>query len=440
MALAVLFMMLVHSTSIMASHSLVHSSLATNQLLLNVSFRNAPMPSLPPNVSSAFDSTVCMNPFILRVDDEWRLYYAGADNKSVHRIALATAPVKGPTPKDAQWVRRGVVLDHGAPDTFNSIWSVLPLVHKFGSTWHLYFTGRSTSCPYTNKTGLQTFWGVGLATSADGIHFTARKEPVMLGNETPQYPNNYGIAGGGSIVEDRQADGSVLYRQYYTLAVGSTSPDVKVDQKKVCAVAHSTDGIRWFNHSVVMGPVATDANDREDVACAAPVVWQDSTGGRSVYRMVYSAIGTRWGYYSLAQAVSADGYSWYRGRGFTHADDDLILGPTNSSVHTTASSVHTTASSVGATASSVGATADTPATNRSMDAAAALSDSWDSQMVEYAALWRGEEGRLGLFYAGNGYGRSGIGYTESAIYPARYTLLDDSTRSSQTTRQWPPSH
>jgi hypothetical protein len=29
--------------------------------------------------------------------------------------------------------------------------------------------------------------------------------------------------------------------------------------------------------------------------------------------MVYSAIGTRWGFYSLAQAVSADGYSWERG-------------------------------------------------------------------------------------------------------------------------------
>jgi hypothetical protein len=342
-----------------------------------------------------------MNPFILRVDTEWRLFYAGADNSSVHRIVLATAPVKGPTPKDAQWVRRGIVVDHGTPGTFNSIWSVLPLVHKFGSTWHLYFTGRSTSCPFTNKTGLQSFWGIGLATSTDGIHFTARKDPVMLGNETREYPKNYGIAGGGSIIEDHQMDGTVLYRQYYTLAVGSTSPDVKVDQKKVCAVAHSADGVHWYNHSVVMGPVATDANNREDVACAAPVVWQDAPDNangrsRSVYRMIYSAIGTRWGYYSLAQAVSADGYNWYRG----HGSEDFILGPTNSSV-------------------SIPGHARAEQAPSLADGGAGERVPWDSQMVEYAALWRGYPGVLGLFYAGNGYGRSGIGYTESAIFSSR---------------------
>ena len=55
--------------------------------LLNVSFENALHPFLPPNSSSAYDSTVCMNPMIVKVDEEWRLYYAGADNSSKHRIA-----------------------------------------------------------------------------------------------------------------------------------------------------------------------------------------------------------------------------------------------------------------------------------------------------------------------------------------------------------------
>ena len=91
--------------------------------LLNVSFENALHPFLPPNSSSAYDSTVCMNPMIVKVDEEWRLYYAGADNSSKHRIALATAPVTGPTPLNAQWTRRGVVIDHGEPGSFNSEWS-----------------------------------------------------------------------------------------------------------------------------------------------------------------------------------------------------------------------------------------------------------------------------------------------------------------------------
>ena len=137
---------------------------------------------------------------------------------------------------------------------------MLPLAHHFGSTWHLYFTGQSTSCPYTNKTGLQTFWGIGLATSSDGIHFTTKKDPIILGNETKAYPSNFGIAGGGSIVEEHrpavltnhtegggdEEEGRTAYRLYYTLAVGSTSPNVKVDQKKVCAVAHSFDGVFSF--------------------------------------------------------------------------------------------------------------------------------------------------------------------------------------------------
>ena len=128
--------------------------------LLRVSFANAAAPILPPNRSSAFDSAVCMNPNIVKAGNQWRLFYAGADAKYTHRIALATAPVEGPTPMHAKWTRHGVVVDVGAPGSFNSIWSVLPLVHRFGDTWHLYFTGRSTACPYTNQSGLQTFWGI----------------------------------------------------------------------------------------------------------------------------------------------------------------------------------------------------------------------------------------------------------------------------------------
>ena len=117
-----------------------------------------------------------------------------------------------------------------------------------------------------------------------------------------------------------------------------------------------------------MGPRTTGQQPREDIACAAPVVWRDEQG---VYRMIYSAIGTKWGFYSLAQAVSMDGYNWVRGT--DRADDDLVLAPE-----------------------------------------ASKKSAWDSQMVEYASVW-GTNSRLGLFYAGNGYGATGLGYTESAL-------------------------
>lgn len=135
-------------------------------------------------------------------------------------------------------------------------------------------------------------------------------DPVIYGNETKEYPQNFGIAGGGTILEDEQHDGSIIYRQYYTLAIGG-SPGVPVGQRKLCAVAHSRDGIRWTNHSIVLRQMAASVQPREDIACAAPVVWIDKTkSGDAVYRMVYSAIGTKWGFYSLAQASSWDGYTW----------------------------------------------------------------------------------------------------------------------------------
>ena len=49
---------------------------------------------------------------------------------------------------------------------------------------------------------------------------------------------------------------------------------------------------------------------------------------------------------------------------------------------------------------------------------------WDSQMVEYASVWR-TSSMLGLFYAGNGYGKGGIGYTESPVLFSRTPLKDD---------------
>ena len=65
--------------------------------LLTTHFVNAETPVLPPQYhnNTAPDESVCMNPNIIKVGDEWRLFYAGADGNGKHRILLATAPVEG---------------------------------------------------------------------------------------------------------------------------------------------------------------------------------------------------------------------------------------------------------------------------------------------------------------------------------------------------------
>ena len=316
--------------------------------------RDPANPILPPAADSACESTRCMNPFAVRAGDEYRLFYSGGDAAGHQRICLATAPVSAPD----RLTRRGVVFDLGATDSFDAHWCVLPCVYRFGAKWHMYYSGNEGT-----DLGLQSFSGIGLATSDDGQHFEKYSSaPVITGDQTAEFPTNRGIAGGGSIIHEHRSDGTTAYRMYYTLAVGTKNTDARIDQEKHCAVCHSTDGITWTDHRLILSPRRNVTS--EDIAVAAPFVWRDGTR----YRMLYCGIGTRWGFYSISQAVSEDGYVWHCG----HGDENMTLAPAS----------------------------DSP---------------WESQMVEYPCVLN-EGDRLRLFYCGNGYGATGIGTATSTTY------------------------
>src|SRR5262249_53225397 len=99
--------------------------------------RDARNPILPPS-KKGFDVGCCMNPFVLRRGDDYWLFYPGADAQGRRRICLATAPVGDLT----AWQRHGPLFDLGGKGAFDETWCVLPCVHKVGSRWHLYYTGR----------------------------------------------------------------------------------------------------------------------------------------------------------------------------------------------------------------------------------------------------------------------------------------------------------
>ena len=304
-------------------------------------------PVLPPDPDSPCESARCMNPFVVRVGDEYRMYYSGGDARGIQRICLATAPVSSPT----RFTRHRVVLDIGEPGAFDAHWCVLPCIHRFGDKWRLYYTGHDGT-----DRGLQSFRGIGLAVSDDGFHFIRHSSgPVITGDQMPQFPNNCGVAGGGTILEDILPGGNTRYRMYYTLAVGSKNPDVHIDQEKHCAVCHSADGIHWTDHRLIMSPRPNVPT--EDIAVAAPFVWREG----NLHRMLYSGIGTRFGDYSISEAVSEDGYNWYRG----DADENLSLAPDPSSP-------------------------------------------WESRMVEYPCVIQEGE-HIRLYYCGNAFGSTGIG-------------------------------
>lgn len=196
---------------------------------------------------------------------------------------------------------------------------------------------------------------MGLAVSDDLKNWKkVSTDPILTGDGFKEFPNNKGIAGGGRILDVPQADGSVLYRMHYTLPTGTPSKDLKVDQAKRSVIAHSKDGLTWTDKRILLS-ARLDA-DYENAATIALNVWRT----RSRWRAIYAGIGTRFGAYSICEAVSDDGLVWQRGR----PGENLALAPAGTG--------------------------------------------WESKMTEYPNVIA-EDGKLRLFYCGNGYGTTGIG-------------------------------
>lgn len=302
-------------------------------------------PILAPG-GGTFDEKRCMNPFVVIHNDEYWMFYAGADKKGLHKICLATCPMDDIT----AWKRLGPILDNGPVGSFDELWCVLPCVHRIGDHWHLYYTGRKKG-----GGGLQSFTGIGLAVSDDLLKWKKLSNvPVLQGDGFTEWPDNQGIAGGGSITEIKQADGSILYRMYYTLATGRPNSDLRIDQAKQSVIAHSKDGITWTDKRVVLRP--REEALYENAATIAINAWKTPAG----WRAIYAGIGTKFGAYSICEATSADGLNWHRGE---------------------------------------------PGENLSLPPGAAA---WENKMVEYPHVIR-EGSQLRLFYCGNGYGSTGIG-------------------------------
>lgn len=308
--------------------------------------RDARNPILPPG-GIEDDVGCCMNPFALRHNGEYWLYYAGADKRGRRRICLATAAVDNL----AAWKRHGPLFDLGGKGSFDELWCVLPCVHRIGKEWHLYYTGRSA----LQNVGLQAFWGIGLAVSTDLRTWKkVSAEPILLGDGFKDWPKNRGVAGGGRILEIPERGGRIRYRMHYTLCTGTPSKDLLVDQAKHSVIAHSEDGRKWTDKQVVLR--ARKDVDYENAATIALNVWRTKTRMRAIY----AGIGTRFGAYSICEAVSADGLVWERGK----PGENLALPPAGKG--------------------------------------------WESRMTEYPNVIE-ENGRLRLFYCGNGYGATGIG-------------------------------
>ncbi len=308
-------------------------------------------PILPPRPDEA-DSNRVMNPYVLRRGDQYQLYYSGGDRTGRQRIMMATAAVS----EVGTWERSAPLFETGKEGDFDYRWCVLPhVVVQENRPWMLFYTGNAG-----RGTGLSSFPGMGMALGKGGQNWErAEHNPVLFRSGQAGDGDTVGMAG-GSVLEVKLPGGGTQWRFYYTGCPTIGKPLALNQQKTVC-LAVSDDGLHWKKQGVLM--TRDPGRDYEDIAVAGPVVHQQEDG---TYVMWYSAIGTRWGYYSICYAESDDGLHWRRGAKY---GDNLQLKP---------------------------------------------GQGWESQMVEYPAVIR-EGDHLRLFYCGNGYGNTGIGTAVGTI-------------------------
>ena len=229
---------------------------------------------------SAFDAQWTGCPSVVRAGDEYKMWYSSYfDSKQVRGgIGLATSP------DGVSWQRANdgqPVLNVGAQGAFDDGQVMGPEVHYDGQTYRMWYTGMSRAW---HASGFGHY-RIGLATSADGIHWERAHggQPVL----------NVGAA--GSPDEVQAATPSILrdgdtFRMWYA----AWSPD---HNHTIC-VANSRDGIEWRREH--RGQPVTGLSP--SIAFGHAVA---RSGGR--YVMLYMALKTAPGLYA---AASDDGLQW----------------------------------------------------------------------------------------------------------------------------------
>jgi hypothetical protein len=193
------------------------------------------------------------------------------------------------------------LLDLGRPGTFDEA-GVLPcsVFRDRTATWRMYYVGFELGQRIRYR--LLT----GLATSADGIHFTrVSPTPVLERSAAELY-----FRCGPYCVETGNG-----YRMWYV--AGSAWETVQGKEMPVYDIryAESADGIVWPAQGRVVLPISGD----DEHGFGRPWVLPDPNGG---YRMFYSVRRRSLRAYRLGYARSEDGLTWVR------SDDDLGLDVT----------------------------------------------------------------------------------------------------------------
>jgi predicted GH43/DUF377 family glycosyl hydrolase len=248
----------------------------SNQIMLDV------------GAQGKFDSTQAKYPCLLKVGDEWWMWYNGrTDDRFTGSIGLATS-------KDGlRWTKKNngdPVFEHGAPGTFDSTKVDHPAVLRFDGKFHMWYTAGDKNSSYK----------IGYATSTDGIHWSRQNNarPVFGPGETGQFDDQVVLH--PAVVRNETG----LLHMWYN----------GVGPQKSFRVGHATsrDGIHWTRQNrgkPVLEPSVV-GDFREGYVYNVFVLLEDDQ-----FHMWYSA----WApnnrtsgpnHNCITHAVSSNGYDW----------------------------------------------------------------------------------------------------------------------------------
>lgn len=229
-----------------------------------------------------FDSTHAKYPCVLKVGDEWWMWYNGrTDNAFTGAVGLATSNA------GLVWTKKNngdPVLDHGPPGTFDSTKVDHPAVLFFDDKFHMWYTAGDADSQYK----------IGYATSEDGIDWRRENDarPVL-----------------GPGAEGKFDERVVLH------------PAVVRDQSGLLHIWYNGDGPQrsfWIGHATSRDGIHWERQNGGD-----PVLEPSKVGGRKelyVYNvMVLLQDGTYHMWYSTALDIDDRGRLKAKGNGIVYA-------------------------------------------------------------------------------------------------------------------------
>ena len=221
---------------------------------------------LPTN--NGYDNYGIAQPVVLQIDNQYKMWYmtdAGSGQKYVF-YAKSNDGISWNRPFNEP------VLFPGSPNTWDS-WAVHPgAIIKDGDQYRMYYTGFAD--PYGQ-------WGIGLATSTDGINWEKYPNPLLYGTSGWEFQ-----IGASSVIKHNGT--------YFLFYAGRNLPVYKI------GLATSTDGINFTRYSG--NPILTNTEDWEEDGVAYPSVILEN----DQFKMNYmNSTGTAFGF-----AYSPDGMNW----------------------------------------------------------------------------------------------------------------------------------